>query len=896
MVISMLRVGSMNLGAFAREAKKARPGLPFVVLAYNLLDVERLRESPIPEIDRVFLWLGDVKILLAIIKSVEDLANIDHDIRAAGVQAILLIEDSVRFYSTYLPLIYTEIMKQTRLLIAEGVNLSHKMLRMRARPKILLASSFEGAQALFDAYRANLLGLITDVEFPRGGRAAAEAGLDFAAGIKAAAPDMPVLIQSHDEGIAPRVRSMGASFVNKGSAALLQDLRRFIQEYFGFGDFVFRRPDGSEIARVADLHALVAFLDKVPDDSLAYHANRNHFSKWLMARTEFEIAHLIRPRNIAEFGGPGEMRRYLVSTFHRFLHQAQTGVVVSFVPQFFDPEAPFVKIGSGSLGGKARGLSFFNTLMAKRDFSRHFSDVRIAIPPTAVVATDVFDSFMEQNSLYDAVHREASDAELREAFLRARLPERTARDLEAFASRVTRPLAVRSSSLMEDSQSQPFAGIYETYLLANNGDFAQRLDELCRAVKLVYASTFSADARSYLGTTAHLQDEEKMAVILQAVVGRRHGGRFYPDVSGVAQSYNFYPLEPLRPEDGTAYVALGLGKSVVDGYRVLRFSPAHPRHLHQFATLEDTFRTSQQEFIALDLSGASGLRPGDEMGNLLRLGLDAAEADGTLQNVGSTYSREDDALFDGVARPGPRLVTFAHVLKSGIFPLAEVLRFVMDVGREGMGCHVEMEFAADLAAREFHILQMRPMTSLDNARQVETEGFAASDLLCRSPRSLGHGNIEGVRDVVYVRPGAFQPALTRAIAAEVGRFNSELRSEGLSYVLLGPGRWGSADPWLGIPVMWGQISAARLIVETALPDFQVDPSYGTHFLHNVTSLGIGYLTIHPAAAEGFIDWAWLDAQKARAESEHVRHVRLDSPLDIRIDGRSGRGVVVKPGG
>ncbi|MGD0309646.1 MAG: PEP/pyruvate-binding domain-containing protein [Acidobacteriota bacterium] len=894
MILTMMRVGNMDVIEFAREVKKISPALPVILLAYNLLDVERLRAENFAGIDHVFLWLGDVKILLAIIKLLEDRMNIDQDLKAAGVQTILLIEDSVRFYSAYLPLIYSELMKQTRLLIAEGVNLSHKMLRMRARPKILMASTYEEAMALYRQYRSNLLGLISDVQFPREGKLDPEAGFRFASLVKQDSWDMPVLLQSVDSTAAARAREIGASFLNKHSESLLSELRQFILEFFGFGDFIFRSPSGDELGRVADLHAMVNLLPKIPAESVAYHANRNHFSRWLKARTEFELAHRIRPVALADFKTVDDLRSYLIRNFERSLHQAQIGVTVNFSPEYFTPDINFVKIGSGSLGGKARGIAFFNTLMGRSSFTHRFEGARIAIPNTAVVATDLFDAFMEQNDLYPIIHEDVGDESLRDTCVSAALPQSLMKDLKGFVEKVRYPLAVRSSSLMEDSQSQPFAGIYETYLLPNSHPDARvRLEQLCRAIKLVYASTFSREARAYLGTTPHLQDEEKMAVILQRLVGCRYADRFYPSFSGVAQSYNFYPMPPIQPEDGAAHVALGLGKAVVDGYRVLRFSPAHPRHLHQFATLNDYLNNSQKEFLALDMRHPEHPVDYDSSANLVRLGLDAAEQDGTLQALGSTYSVENQAVYDGISRPGPRLVTFAHILKHRMFPLAEMLKFVLEISTEAIGCHVEMEFAVDLAERIFYILQMRPMTALENGVKVNLQDIDMGKAVCHSRRALGHGFIDDLADVVYVKPEAFNPADSKTIAREIGEINDRLRKEGHGYVLIGPGRWGTADPWLGIPVTWGQISAARLIIETTLPGFIVDPSFGTHFLHNVTALGIGYFTINHVAGDGNIDWRWLHDQKAVSESSRLRHVRLPKPLDVRIDGRSGEGVVLR---
>ncbi|MBI4248399.1 MAG: histidine kinase, partial [Elusimicrobia bacterium] len=885
LLITMMRVGPMDVGAFALAAKEIAPKTPVVLLAYSQLDIQRLAEEDRARLDDVFLWLGDIKILLAIIKHIEDQRNIDHDIECAGVQTIILIEDSVRFTSYYLPLIYTELMGQTQKLMAEGVNLTHKLLRMRARPKILQAANFEEAWRLYLRYHSNLLCLITDIQFPRDGKLDPEAGLELIKRVKRENPDTPVLLQSSDSAAARKVEGLGATFLDKSSQNLVQDIRDFLMEQCGFGDFSFRLPDGGHVGRARDLHSLVELLKTAPEECIAYHSSRNHFSKWLMARTEFELAYRLRPVQISQFNDVGELRHYLIDTTSHFLHQTQVGVVADFSTRFFTDNSPFVKLGGGSFGGKGRGLAFLNSFLSRRTFSRRWEGIYVRVPNSVVIAADIFDAFMDQNKLRPLALSDATDAEIRDSFSRAALPEETLRALETFAQKVEQPLAVRSSSMMEDSHVLPFAGVYETYMLPNNHPAASvRLEQLTLAIKMVYASTFSQKARNYLAAMPHLREQEKMAVVVQHLVGQTHGDRYYPSFSGVAQSYNYYPVGGIKPTDGLAYVALGLGRTVVEGRRSLSFSPAFPQKLYQFSSAREILVNAQREFFALDL-GWRDFRPDADSGaNLLSLDLEAAEEDGTLAPVGSTYSAENDRVYDGIFRKGPRLVTFANVLKSDVFPLASLLAWTLEVGEQAVGCPVEIEFAVDIYRNEFNILQIRPMVSWGQSKEVKLDPAEQERAVCYSHKALGHGQFAGISDIVYVVPERFDVAKTRLIAREIGQINERLKKEGRGCMLIGPGRWGSADSSLGIPVNWREISAARLIVETTLENFDVEPSFGTHFLHNVVALGIGYLTVRHMDEEGKIDWDWLGRQKAFEETSFLRHIRLDKPLDVRIDG------------
>jgi len=899
LVIMMSQIGSFDVGGFARDIKRLRPRLPVVLLTFSNLDIAHLSDEDKQSLDKIFLWLGDPRLFVAITKLIEDELNIEHDIAQGDVQALILIEDSVRFYSSYLPVIYSEIMKQTQSLMAEGVNFAHKMLRMRARPKILLVSDFEQAYGLYKKYRGNLLGVITDVQYSKGGKIDPEAGFKFAEMLHLNDPDIPVLIQSSDSGWEKKATDMGASFINKNSPSILRQFQAFMFAYLGFGDFIFRLENGKEVGRAADLYSMVQMLKTVPAESILYHSSNNHFSKWLMARTEFEIAYSLRPIKNTEFADAEGLRRYLIETLHQFIHNTQMGTIANFDEKFYEGDAPFVKIGSGSIGGKARGLAFINLLLSKNNLSRRFEGVNMTVPNTVVLSTDVFDLFMDQNDLHSFVRQEHTTEEIAERFAAAELPNYVRSDLRVLAERINGPLAVRSSSLLEDSRAQPFAGVYKTYMLPNNHtDPDERARQLGEAIKFVYASVFSEDARAYLRMTAHLQEEEKMAVVIQKVVGKSFDGtHYYPTFSGVAQSYNYYPVPPMEPEDGVSYVALGLGKTIMDGFKSLRFSPKYPHNLHQLSSVKDFLSNSQREFMAVDIKDCGQEMHYDTEPNIVALDLAAAERDGSLGFVGSTYSAENDVVYDGIGRAGARLVTFAPILKDDVFPLADILNFMLSVGREAMGSHVEMEFAVSMkddgSVIDFYILQMRPMISRQATQKVVLDGIAPEKIACESPRVLGNGVITDIADIVYVKHENFNAEFTKTIAAQIGDINDKLKPEGRRCLLVGPGRWGSSDPWLGIPVKWNQISMSRVIVETALESFAIDPSYGTHFFHNVTSLGIGYFTVSDLKHEGHIDWAWLDSLPAMDETEYVRHVRLPRPLEIRIDGAQGKGVILK---
>jgi hypothetical protein len=901
LVITMTRLGDMEVVEFGRRLKEQHPMKPLVLLADSPASASRIKEhdaSAINIFDQVFMWRGDTRLFLAIIKYIEDSANVEHDTRLAGVRTIILIENSVRFYSTYLPLLYAQLMKQTQALIGDVANARQRLRRLKARPKILLGETFEAGWALFEKYREYTLGIISDARFSRRGRIDPEAGLEFVRQVKRGHPDMPALIQSYDGGLAAKANALGAAFLHKRSKQLHQEILRFLETSLGFGDFVFMLPDGREVGRARNLAEMRAMLRQVPEESLRYHASRNHFSNWCRARTEFALAERMRPVTVEAFPSIEGLRRYLVEAFSQLYTETRRGVVADYATGF-DEKSGFARIGSGSMGGKGRGLGFIHSQIASLSLANR-EGVDVFVPPAAVIGTDVFEQFLRDNRLTELALSDAADEAIAAAFLEGELEASTLRDLGSFVERIRYPIAVRSSSLLEDSYDQPFAGIYHTYMLPNNDPGPEaRLQDLCTAVKLVYASTFFRNAKAYLHNTPYRAEEEKMAVVLQQVVGRQHGQYFYPDFAGVARSYNFYPVLDLTADGGIAVAALGFGRTVVEGGRAVRFSPAAPRSIPQFSNATDILHNAQSEFFALDLQRRLRPRPGGGDDTLVSLGLDVAEAHGTLGAVASVYSQDNDAVYDGLSRRGVRLVTFAPILKNELFPLAEILRELMQFGKKALSCEVEIEFAVDLKGSDgvarFGVVQIRPMVVEAGTANLDEvlQSRGRDDILCASEHALGHGRVHDIRDVVYVRPQSFDRSRTTEIGAEVGVFNHILGEDGRPYLLIGPGRWGTADRWLGIPAEWRQISGARAIVETELDELSVEPSDGTHFFQNLTSFGIGYFTVNRRTGGGWVDYAWLDAQPAEQETRYLRHVRLSHALDLRLDGHSRRGLILK---
>jgi CheY-like chemotaxis protein len=913
LIVANIQLGDMDCLALAEAVRAAGLDIPIAVLAFDQKEAQTLlAHGPVAGIEQVFLWQGNPRLLLAIVKYVEDRHNVAHDTLKMGVPVVLVVEDDVRYYSALLPEIYTALISQSRRAMSEGYNLAHKLVRMRARPKILLARDYESAAVIVELYKGYLFGVVSDVEFPRNRHLDPDAGFELARLVQRMIPDIPVVLQSSDSQFQGRANAEGFAFLRKGSDTLLGDMRKLLTQEFAFGDFVFRLANGAEVARASDLDAMEQQLRTIPAESLSYHAERNDISHWLIARTELSLAEQLRPRRARDFQDVEALRSYCVQTIRDYRREQKQVLVGDFQAENFRPSPGFfLRFGSGSLGGKARGLTFVRHLLHKYDVARSFAGVRVSVPNTLVIATDLFEQFLAENNLEGFAIACTDDDELLRRFLAAALPRTLRAALADFLRVIRVPLAVRSSSLLEDSQYQPFTGVYDTFMLANrDAELNTRLEELYEAIKRVYASTFTQQAKAYIRATPFRLEEEKMAVMIQELVGSAHGSRFYPDFSGVLRSRNFYPAEPMQPNDGVATVALGLGRTVVDGGKALSFCPRYPRHMIQFSSVEDILKNSQTEFLALDLDAAPQEGRADR-GPVVaeqsvehlrehRYPLRDAERDGTLHYVASTYSRDNDAISDGISRPGARVVTFAPILKHNVFPLAALLDALQKLGAGALGRPVEIEFAVRMGDHEtpsdFGFLQMRPLVCAGATEDAAVEAAAAGDVLCRSSHVLGNGRMEDIHDVVVVDYESFHRSSSVEVAEVVARLNAELVHAKTPYILIGVGRWGSKDPWLGIPVTWDQVSGARVIVEAGFRDMRVTPSQGSHFFQNLTAFHIAYFTINPDLGEGLVDWAWLAGQPSVQQIGSVRHIRTEQPFTVAISGTRGMGVILKPEG
>jgi CheY-like chemotaxis protein len=901
LVIVMLSSEEMDTFSLAEKIKLKNPAIPIVVLTPFSREVTlKMNDVSKSVVDYVFSWLGNADLLLAIIKLIEDKMNVDHDIKEVGVQAILLVEDSIRFYSSYLPNMYKIIFKQSKEFMTEGLNEHQMMLRMRGRPKILLATTYEEAIGLYEKYKRNLLGIITDMSYPRKGQQEKYAGVKFCEKVQRDDPFMPILLQSSDKEAHELAEKLKVGFINKNSKTISVELKNFIGEYFAFGDFVFIDPEsGEEIARATDLKSLQELLFQVPDEALRYQLVRNQLSKWLRARALFPLAEMLVDITLDDFGDLDEVRRYLFDSIASFRISKSRGVIAQFRRERFDEYLTFTRIGEGSIGGKARGLAFLDMLIKRNRMLEKWQGVYITIPRTIVLCTDIFDEFMEENNLYEIALSDRSDEEILKEFVQARLPFRIHEDLYTLISYVRSPIAVRSSSLLEDSHYQPFAGIYSTYMVPYVMDNERVMMEmLSNAIKSVYASTYFKASKAYMTATSNIIDEEKMGIVMQTVAGTRYGERFYPSFSGVARSINFYPLEPEKPEDGVASVALGLGKYIVDGGLALHFSPKYPKRVLQTYSPEAALRETQKYFYALDMNPGNFKPTTDDGMNILKIPVKDAEADGSLKWIASTYDLQNGVLRDGVNHDGKKLVTFSNILKHNVFPLAEILQSVLEIGQKEMGKPIEIEFAVDLNRpandpKIFYCLQIRPIVDNKESITNDLELVPADKTIIYSKSALGNGTISDLCDIVYIKPDSFNPAKNTELVEKISRINDQFREEKKNYILIGPGRWGSQDPWLGIPVKWPQISAARVIVESGLENYRIDPSQGTHFFQNLTSFRVGYFTINPYVNDGFYDLEYLKQFPAVYEDEFIRHIRFEKPLLVEIDGKKNLGVIYK---
>ena len=892
--------GNADNDAFsvARDIKAEFPHMHCIVLTpFSHGITKRMENEDLSIFDYVFCWLGNTNLILSIIKLIEDKMNLEHDINEGGVQMILLVEDSIRFYSSILPNLYNYILAQSKRFATEALNRHSATLRMRGRPKVVLARNYEEAMALYERYSDNVLGVISDVRFPIHGEKDSEAGLKLMREIRQNDPYLPLILESSESENRAKAEAEGFRFVDKNSKKMSLDLRKILEEHFGFGDFIFRDPKTkAEIMRIHSLKELQDNIFKIPDDSMLYHISRNHMSRWLSARAIFPVSMFLKTVTWERLKDITAHREIIFDAIVQYRHMKNIGVVAVFDRMKFDAYSHFARIGEGSLGGKGRGLAFLDNIIKMHPEFNSLEGAKVQIPRTVVLCTDVFDQFMEQNNLYQIALSDASDDDILRHFLRAQLPDSLIADFFTFFEAVKSPIAIRSSSLLEDAHYQPFAGIYSTYMIPYLDDKYAMLEMLACAIKGVYASVYYRDSKAYMTATSNVIDQEKMAVILQEVVGKQYDGRYYPNISGVLRSLNYYPIGDERAEDGIASLALGLGKYIVDGGQTLRVSPYHPHQVLQTSELETALRETQTRFYALDTRHVGNDFKVDDGFNILDLKVKEAERDNSLNFIASTYDPYDQVIRDGLYDGYRKVISFAGVLQQNVFPLPELLQMSMRYGAEAMRRPVEIEFACNLNSDRtgsFYLLQIRPIVDQKQMLDEDLAAIPDADCLLRSHNSLGHGVTEDVTDMVYVKTDdRFSAADNPTIAREIEKLNKEYLDRGTNYVLVGPGRWGSSDSWLGIPVKWPHISAARVIVEVALKNYRVDPSQGTHFFQNLTSFGVGYFTIDENRNDGCFHKATLDAMPAVEETEHVRVVRFEKGLRIMMDGKKGEGVVV----
>ena len=900
LVIVMPGTDNSDTFDIARTIKKKYCDIPLVVLTpFSHGITARMEHEDLSIFEYVFCWLGNTDLLVSIIKLIEDKMNLEHDIKEVGVQMILLVEDSIRFYSSVLPNLYKFVLKQSQEFATEALNAHQRTLRMRGRPKIVLARSYEEAMHLYNRYEKNVLGVITDARFPREGIVDSMAGIKLMNEIRKRDPFMPLILQSSEVDNERYARRYEASFVDKNSKKMNVDLRDIVSEHFGFGDFIFRNPNTfEEVARVRNLKELQNIIFSIPKESLLYHISHNHVSRWLYSRAMFPPAEFLKQISWDEFQDIDAHRQIIFEAIVKYRKMKNQGVVAIFQRDRFDRYSNFARIGEGSLGGKGRGLAFIDNMVKRHVEFDEFENASVAIPKTVVLCTDIFDEFMDTNGLYQVALSDASDETILKAFLRARLPERLMEDFFAFFNVVKSPIAIRSSSLLEDSHYQPFAGIYSTYMIPYLEDKYEMLRMLSDAIKGVYASVYYKDSKAYMQATSNVIDQEKMAVILQEVVGTQYGDRFYPSISGVARSLNYYPIDDEKAEEGTVSLALGLGKYIVDGGVTLRVCPYHPTQVLQTSELEIALRETQTQFYALDLKNDGHDFSLDDGFNLLKLSVREADKDGALQFIASTYDPYDMVIRDGIYPGGRKVITFANILQHDVFPLAKILQLVQQYGQAEMRRPVEIEFAVLLNQAKkmgtFYMLQIRPMVDVKADLSEDLNLISEDSLLLKSFNSLGHGVMEDIHDLVYVKTDGYSASNNPAIAYEIEKLNRKFLDEGKNYVLVGPGRWGSSDSWLGIPVKWPHISAARVIVEAGLTNYRVDPSQGTHFFQNLTSFGVGYFTINAYMNDGIYNQAYLNEQKAVEETNFLRHIHFEKPIKVKMDGKKKIGVVMMP--
>lgn len=901
LVITMPQLGDMDGFLLGARIKEKYSDIPVVMLSHSVSNTAPgIRIKGKQSVDTSYIWCCDSDILLAIIKSVEDSVNAGTDTEKGGVRVIILVEDSPLYRSNILPLLYNEVVKQTQLVLHEGLNEQYRLLKMRARPKILTASNYEEAMEIFNKYFQYVFGVLSDVRFPKNGKMADDAGFELLKIMRGQKPDLPLLMLSSDQANKELAVRIPAVFVEKKSKTLQEEIHSFLLTYLGFGDFIFRTPDGKEVGRAATLQDFEERIKDIPEESVRYHANNNHFSNWVMARAEIALAARLHKKNFTEFTSSTELREDILRKVHALRKLRQQGIVAQFNRDSYDPSiTDFVKIGYGSMGGKARGLAFFaSNLQKAASCGLILGEVNLCVPQTCVITTDGFDDFVFQNNLH--LRGDEDDETIAQMFLAADMPDWLLKDLAGYLKKICYPLSVRSSSILEDAQFRPYAGLYNTFMLANSdSNFEARLNQLVKAVKLVYASAWFSNPRAFSRSIGQMR-EDSMAVIIQQLGGSCYGDFFYPAISGVAQSYNYYSISPMRPKDGIAHIAAGFGKTVVEGEQSLRFSPSFPENLPQFSTVDDILRNSQRWFYSLSYKGKFGFSR--QQSNLIRREIDDARGEFPIRLLSSTYFPEEHRIRDADL-PGHKILTFSPLLKYDIYPLSQVLSELLAYGREGMGCEIEIEFCLDLQKdmnkSTFYFLQIRPIIASGTIHGVKIEAGEREKALLRSSQALGHGIFLNMQDIIYVVPESFDIGRSRNISDEISKLNRTLDNKKTPYLLMGPGRWGTADPWLGIPVEWSDISGVGAIVELQGYGIQAEPSQGAHFFQNITSLGIPYLMIDDSNKKKtfdnspeFVNWSYLNSLKAVKTTGHLRHVRLEKPLVLKVDSHDREAVLL----
>lgn len=900
LVICMPGTDNSDTFDIARQIKERYPHIPLVVLTPFSHGIrERMEHEDLSIFEYVFCWLGNTDLLVSIIKLLEDKMNLEHDIKEVGVQMILLVEDSIRFYSSVLPNLYKFVLRQSQEFATEALNEHQRTLRMRGRPKIVLARTYEEAMELYNKYQDNILGIVSDARFPHGGEIDPKAGLTFLTEVRSRNPFIPLILESAEESNREFTQHVNAVFIDKNSKKMNIDLREAVAENFGFGDFIFRNPHTKEeVARVHNLKELQNVVFSIPAESFLYHISRNHISRWLYSRAIFPVAEFLKQITWESLKDIDAHREIIFEAIVKYRKMKNQGVVAVFQRDRFDRYSNFARIGDGSLGGKGRGLAFIDNMVKRHAEFDEFENAQVVIPKTVVLCTDIFDEFMDTNNLYQLALSDASDDEILRHFLRAKLPDRLVEDFFAFFDVVKSPIAIRSSSLLEDSHYQPFAGIYSTYMIPYLSDKYEMLRMLSDAIKGVYASVYYKDSKAYMQATSNVIDQEKMAVILQEVVGTQYGDRYYPSISGVARSVNYYPINDEQAEEGTVSLALGLGKYIVDGGLTLRVCPYHPDKVLQTSEMEMALRETQTRFYALDLKNMGQNFSLDDGFNLLKLPVKEAEADGSLNYIASTYDPYDMVIRDGIYPGGRKVITFANILQHDVFPLPRILQLVQKYGQGEMRRPVEIEFAVNFNAKEkngtFYLLQIRPMVDMKADLAEDLNLIPTEQILLRSENALGQGVMDDIQDVIYVKTDGYSASNNQLIAYDIEKLNRRFLDEGRHYVLVGPGRWGSSDTWLGIPVKWPNISAARVIVEAGLTNYRVDPSQGTHFFQNLTSFGVGYFTINAYINDGIYNQELLNSMPAVEETKFLRWVHFDKPLTVKMNGKKKVGVVQLP--